>query len=391
LFLFLALALLVACAGRPGTSAPPPTTPPVADAIRLEPFATGIPGITNLVQTPDGRLFAATVEGLVHEIDAGGRVRDTPFLDIRDRVAAAHMEQGLLGLAFHPDFAANGQFYVYYSEVADGGAAPGVLARYRAPDGGPADPATGARLLIIPHDEPIHYGGALQFGPDGYLYLASGSGRHASSDRPSPANAQNGANLLGKILRLDVDGGTPYAIPPDNPFAGDPRVRDEIWHMGLRNPWRISFDRATGDLYVADVGLERYEEVNAVPAGVGGLNFGWPCFEGFAAGPGSGDCGPAAGYTFPLYAYDHGGGRCAITGGYVYRGQTLPWLAGRYLFADLCSGDIWSLWRQDGETRAAMLNPDVKRRWTTFGEGINGELYVADFVDGTIFRITIQT
>jgi glucose/arabinose dehydrogenase len=368
----------------PYVTAPPPAV--------LEPFATGVPTPTDLTFTADGRFFTALRDGRVYVIPPEGQLANPPFLDIRDRVEVAqYWEQGLLGLAFHPDFAANGYFYVFYTAKSADPIAPAVLARFTAPaDGSPVDPATELRLLTIPHEMYLHYGGQIRFGPDGYLYVAVGDGLYMpeAPSLPEIPNAQNGALLLGKILRLEVNGGDPYAIPPDNPFAGDDGIRDEIWLMGLRNPWRLSFDRATGELYVADVGEGNYEEINVVAAGQGGLNFGWPCYEGFAAGPWEDGCGPPTAYTAPIHAYDHTGGRCTIIGGYVYRGAAIPALAGRYLFADFCSGELWALRREGDETQIAGLGVFPDHRWTTFGEGLDAELYLGEFAGAaTVYRL----
>jgi len=348
-----------------------------------------LPSISD-VTAAGGWLYAAVLDGLVYRIDPRGQTAPEVVLDIHDRVAIDAAEQGLLGLALHPRFADNGYLYVYYTAVSVAPTAPAILSRFTAVPGGAADPATEQVLLTIPHVMPLHYGGALHFGPDGYLYVAVGDGFTAPPGQwPDPPNAQNGANLLGKILRLEVDntGGAPYAIPPGNPFVADDEIRDEIWLLGLRNPWRFSFDRLTGDLYVADVGLSKWEEVNFVPAGVGGLNLGWPCYEGMENGPAHGGCGSPANYHFPIYVYDHGGNRCAIIGGFVYRGQAVPWLAGRYLLADICSSELWTLAGVGESQRVESLGVYPNRQWVTFGQDENGELYVAGLgVEPGIYR-----
>ena len=359
--------------------------PVIVDSLTVgvELFAAGIANVTEIAHVGDDRLFAAIRDGRIYQIEANGSVNPTPFLDIRDRVETGFWEQGLLGLAFHPDFETNGYFYIYYAEATATDDSPAVLARFTAPAaGGPVDPAGELRLLQIPHAADEHYGGSLHFGPDGYLYVSVG-------DAFQHQQAQEEGSLLGKVLRLDVDGGSPYAIPPDNPFAGSDTKRGEIWLMGLRNPWRMSFDRLTGDLYVTDVGLSTFEEVNIAPARQGGLNFGWPCYEGTLPGtlPTIG-CGPASGYAKPAHQYDHLGGRCAVIGGYVYRGTQLPWVAGKYLFADLCSGVIWGLWQANGAFVTVPLPANMLRSWTTFGEDAAGELYLAELNgDNAIYRI----
>lgn len=358
-------------------------------AVRLE-LVAPLPNVSSLTAA-GGHLYAASLDGLVYRLDPGGQAAPAVVLDIRDRVALDDAEQGLLGLALHPQFAVNGQLYVYYTAVSAAPDAPAVLSRFTVDPGSPAGPATEQPILIIPHTMSLHYGGALHFGPDGYLYVASGDGfAPPPGGWPFLPHAQNGANLLGKILRLDVDttDGTPYAIPPGNPFLGQDGMRGEIWLLGLRNPWRFSFDRLTGDLYVADVGLMSWEEVNVVPAGVGGLNLGWPCYEGVQAAPEVGSCGPATDYHFPIYTYDHGDGRCAIAGGFVYRGRALPWLAGRYLMADFCSGELWALWSVGDTQQPESLGVYPGRLWTTFGQDEDGELYVAGIgVAAGIYRL----
>jgi glucose/arabinose dehydrogenase len=250
-----------------------------------------------------------------------------PFLDITDRVGSSQSEQGLLGLAFHPDFTKNGFLYLNYTDLQG----DTVVSRF-AVSGDPdqVDPASEMVLLKLPQPAANHNGGHLAFGPDGYLYIGTGDGG-AAGDRFG--NGQNGRTLLGAMLRLDVAGGQPYTVPPDNPFVGNQDVRDEIWALGLRNPWRYSFDRQTGDLYIADVGQNQYEEVNIQLAGnPGGQNYGWPIMEATHCFPAGQACDPTD-LTLPVAEYDHSQG-CSVTGGYVYRGQEYPMLTGIYLFGD---------------------------------------------------------
>lgn len=361
--------------------------------ITLHPYLVGLPEVTDLKHAGDDRLFAALRDGRIYVIERPGTLVLEPFLDIRDRVSRGYWEEGLLGIAFHPRFEENGQLYVYYTAKATGDdIPPGVLSRFTIdPSTGRVDPASESQLLVIPHLMNLHYGGALHFGPDGYLYLGSGDSIYGMpiEERPRPPNAQNGANLLGKILRLDVDGAEPYAIPAGNPFAGDDGIRDEIWHMGLRNPWRFSFDRLTGDMFIADVGDGYREEVNIVATGVGGLNFGWPCYEGTREGQEREDCGPVDDYVFPRHEYEHTAGRCAITGGFVYRGRDYPQLNGRYLFADFCSGDVWALSNGiSGESSVTNVGTFPGNMWTTFGEDHLGELYLGQWRgDYTVYRV----
>ena len=305
------------------------------------------------------------------------------FLDVTPLIACCG-ERGLLSVAFHPRYAENGLFFVDYTNT--GGHI--VVARYRVSPANPdaADPASGVVLLTIPHPEPNHNGGQLQFGPDGYLYVGTGDG--GSADDP-PCNAQRDDTLLGKILRLDVDqsAASPpyYGIPPSNPFVSRAGARGEIWAKGLRNPWRFSFDRATGDLRIGDVGQTLREEVDFQPAASpGGEKYGWKLMEGSLCGGGGGASCPepvpecaAAGLVRPVLEYSHVSGSCAVTGGYVYRGSRIPELSGRYLYGDFCSGRIWA----DGEP-AIPFAPGL----TTFGEDLAGELYVAT-EGGALYRI----
>lgn len=351
---------------------------------------------TVITNAGDGRLFIAEQAGRIQIIADDGSVLPDPFLDIAERVESGFYEQGLLGLTFHPEYASNGYFFVYYTHEIYTDTVESRISRFTVTpgDADQADPDSEFIILSIPQPHANNNGGDLHFGPDGYLYAALGDGGAVGD----PDNqAQDGSSLLGKILRLDVDGvtgTTNYLIPPDNPFVGDPAVRDEIWALGLRNPWRFSFDRATGDLYIADVGLTLYEEINFQPANSpGGENYGWRCYEGNEPFNLDG-CGPGQDYTFPIHAYPHYQGSdflgCSVTGGYVYRGSWSPGLIGRYIFGDYCSGRFW------------IMSPDGQGGWeladlgqmlvnvSAFGEGANGELYAAGHGDGTIYRLKAQ-
>ncbi len=269
----------------------------------------------------------------------------TPFLDISDRVESGSSERGLLSVAFHPDYAENGRFFVNYTNK-DGDT---VISRFQVTaDPNVADAATETILLTIPQPFPNHNGGQLQFGPDGYLYVGMGDGGAAADPQ---GNGQNEGTLLGAMLRLDVDGVSAeanYAVPADNPFINS-EGRNEIWATGVRNPWRFSFDRLTGDLFIADVGQNIWEEVNFQPANSsGGENYGWDIMEGMHCF--SDDACDSSGTVLPIYDYQHENGRCSITGGYVYRGQQFPALTGNYFFGDYCTGEIWAL--APGDNRA---------------------------------------
>jgi glucose/arabinose dehydrogenase len=370
--------------------------PPAARAvdITLTPFAHGLSFPTDIVSAGDGRLFVIEKSGHIKVVMADGSVLGPDFLDLSALVSGGS-EQGLLGLAFHPQYASNGLFYVYYTDLAGNIA----IVRYSAA-GDPttsntADPTSAFSILGIAHPFANHNGGDLIFGPDGYLYLGTGDGG-ASCD---PADrAQNPAELLGKMLRIDVDSGAPYAIPPTNPFAGSLTARPEIWALGLRNPFRFSFDRANGNLFIADVGQNAIEEIDVQPASsTGGENYGWDCYEGDSLASASSGCTtmatcvPASQFVFPVYQYDHSGGRCAVTGGYVYRGSQSPGIVGHYFFADYCSSNFYGLTTPDNGVTwnvesfgvpVSGLNP------TTFGEGADGEVYVGGQSSDTIYHIT---
>jgi len=308
--------------------------------------------------------------GRVRIINATGALVPTAFLDINALVGDSGGEQGLLGLAFHPDYPSNGRFYLAYTD--NSGAL--VLARYSvSADPNLANPASAAVLLTIPKPAANHNGGMLAFGPEGYLYLAVGDGGGAGD--PSE-NGQSRTTLLGKILRLDVDSASPYAIPADNPFVGDPDplVRAEIWAYGLRNPWRFSFDADLGSLYIGDVGQGTREEIDYEPAGAaGGLNFGWNTMEGSLCYDPPSGC-DTTGLTLPVAEYEtHADGSCAVTGGYVYRGSRSPQMEGVYLYGDYCSGRIWGLSQPSPSVWSSALIIDSASTLSSFGEDQAGD------------------
>ena len=364
-------------------------------SIALTPFASSFSAPTDIVNAGDSRLFVVEQSGHIRVVQSDGSVLGPDFLDVSSLISFGG-EEGLLGLAFHPHYMSNGFFYVYYTNPSGNIA----IARYSV-SGSPAtsnvaDPMSGQVLLTIPHPTNTnHNGGDLIFGPDGYLYMGTGDGG-AGCDPPD--NGQNTNVLLGKMLRIDVDSGSPYAIPPTNPFAGSMTQRQEIWAYGMRNPFRFSFDRANGNLYIGDVGQNALEEVDFQLAGIsGGRNYGWDCYEGDSLASTSSGCSttatctPMSMFTFPVFEYDHSGGRCAIIGGYVYRGTQSPAIAGHYFFADLCSSDFYSLTTPDnGMTwnNDAFGVPVPGLSPTTFGEGADGELYVAGDGSDTIYHIT---
>src|SRR5690606_4493792 len=362
----------------------------VSAQLKLTTYATGFSSPL-FATTPPGdrdRLFVVERGGTIRVI-VDGTVQPRPFLDLGSRVLAGG-ERGLLGLAFHPRYASNGYFFVCYTRSPDGAS---MVERYRVSSGNPnvADPNVDRRILG-PVAQPFsnHNGGGLAFGPDGYLYVSLGDG--GSAGDPS-CNAQRGDTLLGKVLRLDVD--TPGTIvPATNPFVNDPNVRDEIWALGLRNPWRFSFDRLTGDLYIGDVGQNAIEEIDFQPANSrGGENYGWKimegtrCFSTASCPAGVPACNSPV-LNLPIHEYTHSGGACSVTAGYVYRGCGVPSLRGTYFFGDYCAGTIWSFRYVNGQISEFRQRTDLGRvnQLSSFAEDADGELYVIS-LSGTVYRI----
>ena len=346
-------------------------------SLNLQPLVTGLDSPTDIAHAGDDRLFVSLLAGYIRVIEAGLLLPD-PFLDIHERVLAFSGEQGFLSVAFSPDYATSGFFFVTYTAL-DGQT---ILARFQVTPNNPniADPTSEQILLTIPQATQLHKGGDLAFSPlDGYLYVPVGDSGYAP-------NAQNKQLLTGKLLRLDVKGVPTYTIPLDNPFVNDAAARPEIWSLGWRNPWRISFDRLTGDLWITDVGQSDWEEVNLDLAGSGGgANYGWPCYEAhLPIVPQL--CAPTDPLTPPIFAYAHGE-ECAITGGYRYRGTEYPRLVGHYLMADFCSGRFWSL-AENGAGWTQQLLATEQFMPTTFGEDNAGRLYVASWLLDTIYLIT---
>lgn len=349
-------------------------------------IATGLDEPTNIVTTPiagDEKLYVTERPGKIQIINKTDGSK-TQFLDITGKVKDTEGEMGLLGLAFHPNFTQNGYFFVNYTDKSDNT----VVARYQVAEDGLANPTSEKVLLTVKQPFGNHNGGALAFGPDRMLYIALGDGGNAGD----PQNrAQNKDDLLGKILRIDVDNGDPYAVPSSNPFVNEQGAKPEIWAWGLRNPWRITFDKETGDLYIADVGQGKEEEVNIQKvSSKGGENYGWRCFEGTLDYDLSADCQTADKYVAPQFGYDHSGGRCSVVGGYMYRGSAIPSLKNTYVFGDTCSSEIITAKQgTDGSWTQTVL---LKTPYTisTFGEDQNGELYVADLTSGSIYQLEIH-
>ncbi len=370
--------------------------------ISLDLFAQGLSQPLGVVHAGDDRLFAIEKAGRIRIIRPNGSVDATPFLDINSRVDSAASEMGLLGIAFHPNYANNGYFYLQYTHTANSNARLTRLSRFSvSPNPDIADAGSEQVLLTINQPHTNHNAGGIYFSPtDGYLYVPMGDG--GSGGDPNN-NGQKMSTLLGKVVRIDVDSGAgaapdcvgggsgAYTIPNSNPFRdGTGGVCDEIWGVGLRNPWRSGFDRATGDLYIGDVGQNSYEEVSHQPAGMAGLNYGWRCYEGNHPYNLNG-CGSASSYVFPILETAKTNGNCSMVGGYVYRGVQYPAMIGHYLAADYCTGHIWDLtpdgnggWNSEQHSDLADFSP------VSFGEDVNGELYLVK-LGGTIFKIKENT
>lgn len=355
--------------------------------LQLVNFASGFNLPLDIAHCGDSRLFVVERDGRIWVLDSLG-VKLGLFLDIDPRVNSAQNEQGLLGLAFHPNYQENGYFFVNYT-TNNGGATRVSRFSVMPNDPNKADPDS--ELIILEQSQPYwnHNGGCIKFGPDGYLYTGIGDG---GSGGDPQNNGQNKKTFLGKILRIDVNNSSqaqPYAIPPDNPFVGNPDYSPEIWSLGWRNPWRFSFDRLTGDMWIADVGQNIWEEIDYEPAGAGGRNYGWRCYEGNANYNTNG-CQPASSYTAPVFVYNHSGGNgCSVTGGFVYRGSKYPDLYGCYLFADYCSGRWWYMRKNaDGTFTTNVLTTLSGYQYSSLGEDRNGELYVCLLGSGGIQRVT---
>ena len=392
LALFLSLLILGLAANRPAASAG-------SLNVSLEDHASGFSGAVDISTHDSNRLFIVERDGRIRIVQPLGGVIPTPFLDIDGRVRSVGFEQGLLGLAFHPNYADNGYFYVYYTrEVAGSTGADGdiVVSRFSVTgDPNVADPNSEVILLVIDHPDAFsnHNGGGLEFGPDGYLYIATGDG--GSGGDPWD-HGQMTEVLLGKLLRIDVDAdnraagppdncsisGANYLVPEDNPFVdGTGGDCDEIWAWGLRNPWRFAFDSLNGNMFIGDVGQNAWEEIDFQPASSpGGENYGWDCYEGnvpYSDGSPIVPCGPENNYVFPIAVHNHSL-HCSVTGGEVYRGALFPELYGHYLFTDWCSGHFWSLVPAGGNSWTKTFLGDLGGNFTSLGTRKDGEVFVTD-------------
>lgn len=378
---------ITATPGLSPSPSPSPSAAPIFDpeavSVTLESVAT-VSGGPLAFAAPDdgsGRLFIAAKDGRIWILNGETVVAD-PLLDLRHLVSTGY-EQGLLGIAVYPAFPTDPRVFVDYTDLAG----DTVVASYRisATDPNRLDPDTGTSVIAVDQPYANHNGGALAFGPDGMLYVSLGDG---GSGGDPLGNGQRLDTLLGKVLRLDVgasvNGPAPYAIPPDNPLVGQSGARPEIWLTGLRNPWRIAFDRATGDLWIGDVGEGDWEEVDVARAGASGLNFGWNVMEGAHCFAPARGCS-TVGLTLPVTEYRHPLG-CTIIGGAVYRGLRQPLLTGRYVFADYCSGRLWAIAATGDGPREPVRVGTVGAGIAAFGEDADGELFAAN-LDGTISRL----
>ena len=371
-----AVFLLAATACGSGSTDPGDPPPGGNVSLAVVEVVSGLTAPLYLTSPPgDDRLFVVEQTGRIVIVE-NGQLLATPFLDLTAQVQSGG-ERGLLGMAFHPGYATNGRFFVSYTD----GTGTSRVERYTvSADPGVADPGSAVAVLSVDQPFANHNGGQITFGPDGMLYFALGDG---GSGGDPLGSGQDTGTLLGSILRLDVDGGAPYAVPADNPFVGEAGA-DEIWAYGLRNPWRFSFDRVAGRIYIADVGQNQWEEVSVAPADAGGLNYGWNVMEGSSC-YNAASC-DTSGLTLPALEYDHGQG-CSITGGYVYRGDAIPEIRGHYFYSDFCTGFLRSfVWDGNGVTEETSWSVGSLGPVLSFGEDAAGELYILSGT-GRVLRI----
>jgi glucose/arabinose dehydrogenase len=366
--------------------------------LTLAPFASGFNSPVGIVGSSDGRLFVLERDGVIKIVLPDGSILPEPFLDISARVDASSSEEGLLGLALHPDFASNGYFYLNYINTTLEIRRTRISRFKVAGMSSVADSESEEILLTIEQPYGNHNGGHILFGPDGFLYIPLGDGGGGGD----PGNrAQDVSTLLGKIARIDVDsnpgvaadcaglGSGNYTVPAGNPMVdGSGGTCDELWDMGLRNPWRASFDWKAGDLYVGDVGQDSWEEIDFHSADVApGQNFGWRCYEGSHPFNTVG-CGPGASYTSPIFEYNQEGNGCSVIAGYVYRGRRFPVIDGHFFLTDYCSGNFWELVPNDSGSWDSLIHTNLRAfGYVAFGEGCDGELYLANIDDGMIYRL----
>jgi len=367
-----ALVLTAACS----SDSTDPDPLPSDFTLKLQEVASGLTNPVYVTSPPgDSRLFIVEQPGRIRILD-NGQLLATPFLDIASRVSSGG-ERGMLSVAFHPQYATNGFFYVYFTGT--GGEIR--IERFTRTNASQANAASAKVILTVAHPRSNHNGGLATFGPDGMLYLGLGDGGGGGDP---DLNGQNQTTLLGKLLRIDVNSGDPYAIPAGNPFVGQSNARQEIWAMGLRNPWRYAFDQATGRLYLADVGQDAIEEVNVVTATRAGVNYGWNVLEGSS-------CYNAAacsksGFEIPVLEYNHSNNQCSVTGGFVYRGSAMPEITGVYFYADYCAGWVKSFTYSNGAaTDQRDWNLGNVGSVTSFGVDAAGELYLTSS-NGRVYK-----
>lgn len=355
--------------------------------VQLVPYATGFNQITDVAHAGDERLFVTQQAGLIRIVMPNGSILPTPFLSLS--VLSSGNEQGLLGLAFDPEYGTNGHFYVNYTFGSGTGSTR--ISRFTvSADPNVADPASEEILFTVQQPFTNHNGGDLDFGPDGYLYVGFGDG---GSGNDPQNNAQTMSTVLGKMIRIDVHSASPYAVPPDNPFVSTPGVLPEIWASGLRNPWRFGFDQENGDLWIGDVGQNAWEEVDHWPAGDNsGPDFGWRCREGLVATPGvsQSGCGTAADYTSPVQVHVNNPATqwCSVIGGRVYRTDEYYRLVGRYIYTDYCYGRIFSLHPNgSGGWVSEQLTTSATSGLTVIAENSSGDLFAGSRNNGILYRI----
>ena len=361
----------------PEPTATRPTT--LASAITLVQVADGFTKPVYLTHAQDERLFVVEQPGNIAMITNGAR-QAASFLNLEDRVGSSASEQGLLAVAFHPEFRTNQRLFVYYTNKSGNV----VISEFTAnSDLLSADPNSERILLTVAQPYRNHNGGALEFGPDGYLYIGLGDGGSAADP---DYNGLDLSTLLGSILRIDVNHSEPYEIPPNNPFLENEAARNEIWAYGLRNPWRISFDSVTNDLFIADVGQNEWEEVSWQSAeSIGGENYGWNAWEGSHCF--TDECNSLTNTVQPIIEYNHDEG-CSITGGSVYRGSQSPALYGNYIYGDFCKGTIWGAISAESGWQTRLL-AETDLFISSFGVGVDGEVYVLD-IDGVVYWVSAE-
>ncbi len=349
-----------------------------SQTIHLTEFASGFTAPVEITNAGDNRLFVVQQNGIIKILQPNGNINTNNFLNVSGKITYGG-ERGLLGLAFHPQYATNRYFFIYYNAINSGNI---IVARYTTSAANPDIADANSEKIILNIAKPFtnHNGGSIHFDAAGYLWIGTGDG--GSGGDPN-GNAQNINSFLGKMLRIDINTeNAPYTIPPGNPFINENGL-DEIWSYGLRNPWKYSFDFSTNNVYIADVGQGNYEEINKMPITQGGINYGWRCYEANTVYNNAG-CGSSSTMTFPVAFYDHSAGKCSVTGGYVYRGTLYPALNGNFFLADYCSNQIGMMHSDNSITWATTL---AGANFTTFGKDLQKELYVAG-MNGKIYTIS---